>query len=209
MKKIFLKLYLLLNSFLRPFFYLLKFIVFIGRKVVYNKIYFTTSMQNKVDIFGRSLVSLGKRTFIEKYVFISASGLGITIGENSRVYRFSCLKAQSGSIVLGKNCTLQPGCFLGGAGGIEIGDNVRIAPGVKMFSYDHNFSNREIPIYEQGIVLGKIIVENNVWIGSDAILTKGVKIGEGSVVAAGSVITRDVPRYTIVAGTPARVIRNR
>ncbi len=177
--------------------------------MIYKKINISTRIKSSAEMQGRHLISLGEKNYIENYVFISGSGRGIFFGNNVRVYRNSYLKCQRGEISVGNNCTFQPGCFLGGAGGIEIGDNVRVAPGVKMYSSDHKFENKEIPVYRQGIKLGKIVIEDDVWVGSNVVITKGVKIGRGSVIAAGAVVTKDTPNYAIVGGIPAKILKYR
>jgi acetyltransferase-like isoleucine patch superfamily enzyme len=78
---------------------------------------------------------------------------------------------------------------------------------VQMLAVNHIFEDSSRPFVDQGITAQGITVEDDVWIGSGAIVTDGVTIGQGAVVAAGAVVTRDVPPRTVVAGSPARVIR--
>ncbi len=85
-----------------------------------------------------------------------------------------------------------------------------IAPGVVLLDRQHNFDRTDIPMSEQGASDRRpVIVESDVWIGQNAIVMPGLTIGHGSIVAAGAVVTRDVPPYSIVAGIPARIIGNR
>jgi acetyltransferase-like isoleucine patch superfamily enzyme len=78
---------------------------------------------------------------------------------------------------------------------------------VQILAVNHVFDDPSRPFIEQGITAEGITVEDDVWIGSGAILTDGVTVGKGAVIGAGSVVTRDVPSYTVVAGIPARVIK--
>jgi acetyltransferase-like isoleucine patch superfamily enzyme len=133
----------------------------------------------------------------------------IIIGPNCTICQNSILKSQGGSIIINGNSTIQPFCYLGGAGGIFIGNGVRIAPGAKIFSYEHNYKEKNVPIYKQGITLKKIIIEDNVWIGSNAIITGGVIIGRDSIIGAGSVVTKSVESGSIVGGVPAKLIKKR
>ena len=94
-------------------------------------------------------------------------------------------------------------------GSIIIGNNVRIAPHVMMLAANHNFADVTKPICQQGLKLETIIVEDNVWIAGRANIMAGVRIGTGSVVAAGAVVTKDVPPYSVVAGVQAKVINMR
>lgn len=121
-----------------------------------------------------------------------------------------------GNVKLGKNCSVQAGSILIGygtreipSGQIRIGDNVRIAPGVQMIAANHRFENTERPITEQGLEFKPIVIEDDVWVAGRVIITAGVTIGTGSVLAAGAVVTRDVAPWSIVGGVPAKLIKSR
>ncbi|MGN1097970.1 MAG: acyltransferase, partial [Clostridia bacterium] len=110
-------------------------------------------------------------------------------------------------LVMGDNCTVNSYAVLHGK--ITIGSNVSIAPGAKFFGENHNFSRIDIPFKQQGNRTEGIIVGDDVWIGADAVIVDGVKIGSHVVIAAGAVVTKDVPDYALAGGNPARVIRDR
>lgn len=112
------------------------------------------------------------------------------------------------NIELGNNVFINEYCYLNAPGGIKIGNDVSFAIGVRLISFDH-FYNEDEPIWTQGLKLGKIVIEDDVWIGVNAVILKGVKIGKGSIIGAGSVVTRDVPKNSIAIGNPARVIKRR
>lgn len=105
----------------------------------------------------------------------------------------------------GKNVFVNQGCTFMDGGGISIGDNVMIAPKVSLITGGHPLPLAERREYT---ATAPIVIENDVWIGAAAVVTQGVTIGTGSVVAAGAVVTRDVPAGTVVAGVPARVIKS-
>lgn len=96
-----------------------------------------------------------------------------------------------------------------GKGHISIGNNVLIGPNVVLRSNDHVFEQAAVLINDQGMTEGAIIVGNDVWIASNAVILKNVTIGDGAVVAAGAVVTKNVPPYAIVGGVPARTIGTR
>lgn len=96
-----------------------------------------------------------------------------------------------------------------GKGHITIGDNVMIGPNVVLRSNDHVFDQADVLINDQGMTEGSIIIGNDVWIASNAVVLQNVSIGDGAVVAAGAVVTKSVPPYAIVGGVPARTIGTR
>jgi acetyltransferase-like isoleucine patch superfamily enzyme len=96
-----------------------------------------------------------------------------------------------------------------GRGHITIGNHVLIGPNVVLRSNDHVFDQATVLINDQGMTEGVIIVGNDVWIASNAVILKNVTIGDGAVVAAGAVVTKNVLPYTIVGGVPARTIGKR
>jgi acetyltransferase-like isoleucine patch superfamily enzyme len=89
---------------------------------------------------------------------------------------------------------------------IEIGNDVIIGPGVSLFSENHNYKDINTPIRLQGETRKKIVIEDDVWIGANAIILAGVYIGKHSVVGAGSVVTKDVPANSVVVGSPAKLV---
>ena len=108
------------------------------------------------------------------------------------------------NIRVGRNVFVNQGCTLNDIGGIEIGDDVLIGPGVRLISSGHPLDPAR---RRRRIVGAPIVVGRNVWLAAGATVLQGVTVGEDSVVAAGAVVTRDVPPATLVAGVPARVVR--
>lgn len=94
-------------------------------------------------------------------------------------------------------------------GRIIIGKDCLIGPRVVIRSANHIYEDKKIPIKNQGHTFKDIILENDVWIGANSVILAGVKIGQGSVVGAGSVVTHDVEPYTVVGGVPAKKIKER
>ncbi|MGH9479978.1 MAG: DapH/DapD/GlmU-related protein [Terriglobales bacterium] len=107
-------------------------------------------------------------------------------------------------IRLGRNVFINQNCTMDDLGGIDIADDVLIGPNVSIITSSHTLE----PSRRHTCVIAKpIVIERNVWIATGAIIIGGVRVGENSVVAAGAVVTRDVPPDTLVAGNPARVLR--
>jgi maltose O-acetyltransferase len=92
---------------------------------------------------------------------------------------------------------------------VKIGQNVMMGPQVIIMDSSHLFSIKNIPMRTQGSVSKGIEIEDDVWIGARTIILPGIKIGRGSVVGAGSIVTKDVPKNAVVGGNPARLIRYR
>lgn len=134
---------------------------------------------------------------------------GIRIGRGCAVGRFVELDPQAGLISLGDNCSLHNYVSLFGEGGITIGSDCRIATGALLISSNHRFERTDIPIRLQPLSTRGIMLGDDVWVGARAIVLDGVRIADGAVVGAGSVVTRDVGPMQIVAGNPARVISER
>ncbi len=106
---------------------------------------------------------------------------------------------------IGRNVFINQNCTLYDLGGIDIGDDVMIGPNVSLITSGHPLA----PAQRRSVTIGKpIVIERNVWIAAGATIIGGVTVGENAVVAAGSVVTRDVPAQTLAGGNPARVIRS-
>jgi len=112
-------------------------------------------------------------------------------------------------IRIGRNVTINEYVFLDGFGGLDIGDDCRIAHGCSFISEDHVFDDPEVPIWKQGKRAAPITLGRDVWLGCGVRVLKGVRIGEGSVIGAGAVVTRDIPPFSIAIGAPARVVGRR
>lgn len=130
--------------------------------------------------------SCGKGVNIEHGAIIG-SGKRIRIGDNSQI---------------GINCSV--------VGPVIIGKDVMMGPEVVVLSQNHRFDDLSIPMRQQGILPQRtVVIEDDVWIGTRAIILPGRRVGKGAIIGAGAVVTRDVPPYGIVGGNPARLIGSR
>jgi acetyltransferase-like isoleucine patch superfamily enzyme len=133
---------------------------------------------------------------------------GAIIGKNVRIYEGVWIASGEG-LVIGDDVDISPGVVITTAGKVYIGDRTLIGYGTKIISANHVIPPNHGKIRFSGHEFKPVIIENDVWIGAQAIILPGKKIGEGAVVAAGSVVTHDVEPFTIVAGIPAKEIRKR
>ena len=114
----------------------------------------------------------------------------------------------SSKIKLGDNSGIGINASL--SGDVEIGDNVMMGPYCTFYSRNHEFKNVDIPMNQQGYrEEKKILIGNDVWIGGHVIFLPGVKVGNGVIIGAGAVVTKDIPDYAIVGGNPAKIIKFR
>lgn len=162
-------------------------------------------------IEGEGKVSLGAGVVIERYALLSLGHSGrslLKIGSRSKLKQGCVLRCYEGSITIGDRSTIGEYCVLAGHGGIEIGDQVIIAGHCYLTAAEHIIES-DIPIRFQGERAQGIRICDNVWIGAHCTILDGVTIGTGTVVGAGSVVTRSLPEDSICYGSPCRVIRSR
>jgi acetyltransferase-like isoleucine patch superfamily enzyme len=128
-----------------------------------------------------------------------------SLGKNSTIEDFSVVNNGMGAVLIGDNTRVGISNVL--IGPIQIGNHVIIAQNVVMSGLNHGYEDIKTPIRMQPCTTAKISIGNDSWIGANAVITAGVTIGKHAVVAAGSVVTKSVPDYSIVAGNPARIIK--
>jgi len=174
-------------------------LIMIGRqKILYGYVLMKINLLKKVSkglLFVNFLMQYvlrinGRFPFLIHFTSVVRSAQGFkVIDENESINIYQCFANSNGLYINAKN-------------GIEVHSSVFIASGVKLISANHNFTNKKNHIKEESIV-----IERGVWIGTNAVVLPGVKIGVNSVVGAGSVVTKNVPPFVVVAGNPAKVIK--
>lgn len=113
------------------------------------------------------------------------------------------------NISIGKKVAIGEFCFLDGYGGLEIGDGSLVAHHCSLISEDHGIERAGIPMYLQRKEVAPIKIGKDVWLACGVKVLKGVTIGDGAIIGAGSVVTKDIPSFAIAAGVPAKVIKHR
>ena len=128
-----------------------------------------------------------------------------SLGQNSVVESYSCINNAVGDVIIGDHTRI--GIHNTIIGPVTIGSLVNLEQGITVTALNHNFSDTTKRIDEQGISTNPVTIEDDVWIGANAVILPGVTIGQHAVVAAGAVVTADVPANTVVGGVPARIIK--
>lgn len=128
-----------------------------------------------------------------------------SLGNYSVVESYSCINNAVGDVVIGDHTRV--GLHNTIIGPVTIGNNVNLAQGITVTALNHNFSDSQKRIDEQGVSTNPVTIGDDIWIGANAVILPGVSIGNHSVVAAGAVVTKDVPPHSLVAGVPAKIIR--
>lgn len=138
------------------------------------------------------------RSFVARR-FLKKCGKPVSIGLGARIHRNTEIGNNSG---IGRNCEL--------TNGVTLGDNVMMGPNVYIITQNHRTDRIDVPMNRQGYLeVEPVIVENDVWICAGSKIMPGVRVGTGSIIAAGAVVTKDVEPYSVVAGVPAKVVKRR
>ena len=127
------------------------------------------------------------------------------LGDYSVVESFACINNAVGDVIIGNYTRI--GLHNTIIGPVTIGSHVNLAQGITITALNHNFDDSEKRIDQQGISTKEVVLEDDIWVGANAVILPGVTIGKHAVVAAGAIVTKDVPPHSLVAGVPAKVIR--
>ena len=134
---------------------------------------------------------------------------GIDLGRNVSINDAVVINANRGRVTVGSRSWLGPFCLVYGNGGVTIGSNVLVAGHTSINTVSHSADRCDVPINDQPVVIDPVIIEDDVWIGLNAVVLQGVTIGRGSIVGAGAVVNRSIPPWSVAVGVPARVIGRR
>ena len=138
----------------------------------------------RLDLHECNTFRIGSRSVIEDYCVLNNLAGDCTIGENTFI--------GIGNIIIGP---------------VELGSNIVTAQHVVISGMNHQYENINVPVRDQGNNVGKITIEDECWIGAQCVITAGITIGRHSVVAAGSVVTKSIPPYSLAGGNPAQILK--
>ena len=128
-----------------------------------------------------------------------------SLGQKSVIESYSCINNAVGDVVIGDHTRI--GLHNTIIGPVTIGSHVNLAQGITVTALNHNFEAPERRIDEQGVSTQQVIIGDDIWIGANAVVRPGVTVGNHCVIAAGAVVTKDVPPHSLVAGVPAKIIK--
>lgn len=156
-------------------------------------------------------IRLGANVVVERgaTLWVDTNNSFIAIRDDSYLSSHCILNTFDGWISMGSNCTVNSYAILYGHGGLEIGNDVRIAPQVMIMPMNHIYKDPHTPIRTQGIRSRGIKIEDDVWLGAGSVVLDGVTVGKGSVIGAGAIVAKNIPPYSVAVGIPARVIKKR
>ena len=127
------------------------------------------------------------------------------LGQDSTIEDFTAINNGVGDVVVGDRTRIGLSNTI--IGPVTIGNDVRLAQNVVLSGLNHNYKEINSPIHQQGVSTKSIVIEDESWIGANVVVVPGVTIGKHAIVAAGSVVTKNVPAYTVAAGNPARLLK--
>jgi acetyltransferase-like isoleucine patch superfamily enzyme len=193
------------------------FIRGLGKRIFFGSSKGLVLIGKKVTIRHANKLFAGRNFIAEDYCEIHAlSRRGIRFGDKVTIGSFVLIRPTNyyggelgEGLTVGNNSNIGPYSYIGCSGYIEIGNNVMISPRVSIYAENHVVERTDVTMKEQGVKREFVKIEDDCWIAANSVILAGVTIGRGSVIAAGSVVTKDVPPYSIVAGIPAKVIKKR
>lgn len=127
------------------------------------------------------------------------------LGVDSTIEDFSAINNGVGPVIIGDRTKIGLSNTI--IGPVTIGNDIRLAQNITLSGLNHNYQDINIPIHQQGVSTAPIRIEDNTWIGANVVVLAGITVGKHSIVAAGSIVTKDVPPYSVAVGNPARIVK--
>jgi len=174
--------------------------------------FFLRNIPGKIGIIIRRLIYVKNFNNVSiPTAFYFDSLKKVSFGKNISMGGYCHFYSNGGKIILKDNVKLNINVVLNSSigGEIIIGQNSLIGPNVIIRTANHNFDRIDLPINQQGHNFGNVVIDKNVWIGANTIILGNVKIGEGAIIGAGSLVNKDIHSFTIVGGVPAKIIKKR
>ena len=163
-------------------------------------------------IRNKERIQLGKNVQLHANLLLG-NFQKLDIGDNVQINQNVTIGARSQAVepflTIGNNCDIGPGTIIDCSHRVEIGNDVIFSPNISIYTHLHNYQKKDVLIREQGESTAPVTIEDDVFIGKNATILMGVKIGKGAVIGAHSVVTKDIPEYAVCGGVPAKFIKYR
>ncbi|GGC71389.1 acetyltransferase [Pedobacter quisquiliarum] len=130
---------------------------------------------------------------------------GFILGAKSIIEDFATINNGVGAVMIGQNTIIGIGCVI--IGPVSVGNDVMLAQNIVVSGLNHGYEDVNIATSKQAVTCKEIIIEDEVWIGANSVITAGVRLGRHCVIGAGSIVTKDVPEFSVAVGNPAKVIK--
>lgn len=186
------------------------------RRIFFRKISGIVFIGKHVRIKSSRHISCGNNLILDDGVYINALcrggvvfGNNVSVGRNTIIECTGVIRELGEKLLVGDNVGFSPNCFIEVRGNVQIGSNTIFGPYVSIHAENHNFVDCCVPIRRQGATRKGIRIGSDCWIGAKATILDGITIGNGAVIAAGAVVTKDVPDFAVAGGVPAHVIKYR
>jgi galactoside O-acetyltransferase len=169
-------------------------------------------IQPTVHMEYASKIRVGNDCRIARQAILRANtddSRSVCLGNSVSLLEGTLISANRGHVTIGDHSWLGPHSVIYGNGGVDIGEHVLIASHCTINTVSHNYSATDMPMNCQGINTDPVIIENDVWIGTSAAIMQGVRIGYGSIIGAGAIVTKSIPPFSIAVGVPARITGTR
>lgn len=190
---------------------IISLLYFYSIKFFFKKSEFLNYISYKSKIRGKNNITIGANNIIKDYATILVDSQlynqYITIGDNNIISEYAILRSQMGYIKVGNNNFFGEKVQVQGRGGVVIGNNCMIAANTFVSSSNHDYSMPNTNEYLKKEIPEKTLIGDYVWIGANVVVTAGVYIGHHSIIGAGSVVTKNIEPYTMVAGNPNKLIK--
>ena len=180
----------------KKYYFLIKILIFILKLFFPKK--FLLALWSLTDNFKGNIFLVYRYAVVK--IIAKSCGINIYIGPNVELRHLDRME-------LGSNISIHRFCYFDAAGGLKIEDDVSIAHNTSILTTNHVWENPELAIKDQEVRYDKVTIEQDVWIGCGCRILSGVTVHSRSVVAAGSVVTKDVPSNVVVGGVPAKILK--
>jgi acetyltransferase-like isoleucine patch superfamily enzyme len=184
---------------------------FLLLRVFFKDTSYLNYIYSNTTFLGCKRIIMGKDNIFQEYSNVIVNGYSndqnIVIGNKNTIASFAILKSHGGYINIGNENFIGERVQVQGRGGIEIGNNCMIAANTFISSSSHNFDNPLSDDYLRREMPAKTKIDDFVWIGANSVVVAGIKIGHHVIVGAGTIVTKDIEAYSMVAGNPGRVIK--